>query len=259
MLDLFIDIGNSRIKLATLDKRNYDSLGAFSISVCEDVDSLREQLESYEIQPDHVYISSVSDGATEQVFNEAISQCWALLPIMMQSQIQCCGIANGYKQPHALGVDRWMAIMGASSMTKKNFLVIDAGTAITVDAVAEGKHLGGLIVPGIRSMRDALSKDTAQLQKPLDIGAFSEKGDAETAGLATDTATAIYGGTLYMASSYLNALVFDLQHSHSCRFELFLTGGDAPLLLELINGPVEYVEDLVLAGMVHVKESIKNS
>src|SRR6202034_3800599 len=76
------------------------------------------------------------------------------------------GLTNGYLDPSLLGADRWLALIGAWTKASGALCVVDAGTAVKVDAVdAKGQHLGGLIAPGIHMMREALMNKTSDIAK----------------------------------------------------------------------------------------------
>jgi len=259
MIDLFIDVGNSRIKLAVLEKDNYEFLGAFSNEQFISSSSTTDFFGELDFKPDHVYISSVVDASTNMLLSDLIAETWQLLPIFMSTQAECCGVTNGYSQPHQLGVDRWMAMIGAAGQTSGNFIVVDAGTAITVDSVIDGQHLGGLIVPGISTMRSSLMHETAHLDASCQMQSDVSTDDNKVNKLPTDTQSAICGGTLYMAAAFVNTIIEDIQRQHIHHFDTYLTGGDGKLLSQLINVENDYIEDLVLQGMINIKENIKNS
>ncbi len=256
MIDLFIDLGNSRIKLAIVDNDNYEFLGAFPLAQLSATDNGNDFFAELDIDPQHIYVSSVADAAIELTLRQLIADQWQLLPIFMSTQSECCQIQNGYEQAHQLGVDRWMAIMGARSLTSGSFIVIDAGTAITVDTVYDDQHLGGLIVPGIATMRESLTAGTANLNAQCDQ-LMSDEGDSNLDSLAVDTQSAICGGTLYMAAAFASTIVEDIQSKYVTHLEVYITGGDGPVLGGLIGSKCEYIEDLVLLGMINIKENLK--
>ena len=260
MIDLLIDIGNSRIKLAVDERGDYEYLGAFSINQIVSETSASQFLNQLDFTPSHIYISSVASPAVDMEVRNAIALKWGLLPIFMSTQAECCGVVNGYDKPFRLGVDRWLALLGARSLTKDSFVVVDAGTAITVDSVQEGKHQGGFIVPGLKTMRTSLTERAAGLDEDCQSIVNDSSVDELPRGfLATNTQSAICGGTLYMASAFVNSLLADLQSQHSIGYKIYFTGGDGQLLSTLYSGESEYIEDLVLLGTINVKENIKKS
>ncbi|HID72512.1 TPA: type III pantothenate kinase, partial [Candidatus Micrarchaeota archaeon] len=78
-----------------------------------------------------------------------------------QTSVACAGVSNSYDQPARMGVDRWLAMLAAFNHYRGNLCVIDCGTALTFDVVsAAGKHIGGLIMPGVRLQQNALREHT---------------------------------------------------------------------------------------------------
>jgi len=257
MINLLIDIGNSRIKLALTDNNDYEYLGAFSIQKVHTANAAEQFLSQLDFIPEDIYISSVADPALDMELRTAIATKWNILPVFMSTQSECCGVANGYEKTFTLGVDRWLALMGAQAHSQSSFIVIDAGTAITVDYVSDNQHKGGVIVPGLSTLRHSLTDSTANLEAdcaPLHH-LFQSDGPADL--LATNTQSAICGGTLYMAAAFINQIINDIQNSGEQPAEIIFTGGDGELLSSLTNVHSEYVEDLVLQGIINVKESIK--
>jgi len=74
-------------------------------------------------------------------------------------------VSNSYEDPGRLGSDRWAALIAAWQRYGSACLVVNCGTATTVDAISDkGEFLGGLILPGITLMQQSLTHNTAQLQ-----------------------------------------------------------------------------------------------
>ena len=74
------------------------------------------------------------------------------------------GLTNAYSEPRTMGVDRWVAMIGAWTEFQSACLVVDAGTAVTIDAIDnDGNHLGGQILPGIGLMASALASGTSNI------------------------------------------------------------------------------------------------
>jgi pantothenate kinase type III len=155
-----------------------------------------------------------------------------------------------YREPARLGVDRFLALIAAHRAARgtdhagRPSLIIDAGTAITYDLLlANGTHLGGLILPGLGMMRDSLLAGT---QIPPQASA-----DAEVPW-ADDTAAAIAAGGLHAAGALAERLyqqLRDVDAGAGREPRLWLTGGDAERLASVIGPPVDQVPDLVLRGL----------
>lgn len=253
MSKLILDVGNSRIKVAVIDGE-YQYLGAISFEDFLSPVSLNAFIDS--LVPESIYISCVASLMMLEKIKSMLQTSYKLFPVILTSQQACCGLTSGYEDPHQLGVDRWMALQGANSLYRQPCIVIDAGTAMTIDALVEGQHLGGFIVPGLSSLRKSLEIDTANIVSVENIPR-DETQIKESALLANNTRSAILGGTLYMTASFINSIVFDLNQQVGTKFKILLTGGNASKLVSLIDGPTEFIPDLVLLGMKEMIESVK--
>jgi type III pantothenate kinase len=252
MNKLFLDIGNSFLKWSTFENGVYFYYGRVKL---EDVINNGLELLNIDITPDHVYFCNVSDNEQVDQLKNLIQEYWKIIPTQLTSQKSCCDLNNGYQNYAQLGSDRWYAMIGASQISSKSTIVIDAGTALTVDVVIEGIHQGGFIVPGLRLLRSSLSQNTADLP---DLSIEDNLNNTVNEPLGTQTQTAILGGTLYMTASFLNQLIHDLFKQYNKNFSVIITGGDAALLASVLDVKSEVVEDLVLHGMASAVKSIKN-
>lgn len=248
-MSLFFELGNSRLKAASLSKDHYEFLGAVDKSEIDE----QTFIQSFGLtgeEPESIYLCSVAGSVANAQLIEQLTQAFKCYPTLITTQPKCCGITCGYPEFEKLGVDRWMSILGASAGSSKPVLIVSAGTALTVDVVIDKQHLGGFIVPGLTLMRRSLSSNTALLK---DVTVPDSKN--EIGLLATDTDNAILGGTLYMAASYINSLIKDLENETGRRFDCIGTGGDFHQLQPLMDKTFSFVEDLAILGMIKVIES----
>jgi type III pantothenate kinase len=155
------------------------------------------------------------------------------------------GLTNGYLDPSLLGADRWLALVGAWTMARSALCVIDAGTAVKVDGVdGSGRHLGGLIAPGIHMMREALMNRTS------DIAKAAVQSTPSLAGvLANNTVGAVSRGALFALAGMADRAAEVVEHSSGARPKLFITGGDAGIITGNMRTAGEVVPDLVLRGL----------
>lgn len=157
------------------------------------------------------------------------------------------GVACGYRDPARLGVDRWLALVAAWQRQRAALVVIGAGTAATVDFVRQdGVHEGGYIAPGLATMRRALNRDTA------DVRPGSQLVGAAAAGIphpGTDTESAVAAGTVAMLSAFAQAAVAEFAERCGSRPAVFVTGGDAALLLRSLGADCQHEPHLVLDGL----------
>lgn len=150
-------------------------------------------------------------------------------------------LVNSYAAPERMGVDRWLVMLGAQKLAQgQAFCVVDAGTAITVDAVdADGIHLGGTIAPGVTLLKAALQTGT--------------KIDANWAGIelseawGTDTESALANGLLGSACGVIEHRVAQLKGGMN--FSCILSGGDADLLKPRLGERWTVSPDLVFQGL----------
>ncbi|MBT5219597.1 MAG: type III pantothenate kinase, partial [Woeseia sp.] len=83
-----------------------------------------------------------------------------------RSEREAFGVTNGYKRPRQLGVDRWATMIGARAEFKTALCIVDAGSAVTIDAMdRRGQHLGGEILPGVHLMSRSLIRETNGISK----------------------------------------------------------------------------------------------
>ena len=121
---------------------------------------------------------------------EAQLEIFDVDPSWVVSSASACGVTNGYDHPNRLGVDRWVALIGARHRllargTPRPALVVMVGTAVTIDALdGSGRFLGGLILPGFGLMLRALEMGTAGLKAPT----------GETVDFPTNTSDALMSG-----------------------------------------------------------------
>lgn len=235
-MSLLVDMGNTRLKWGT--SKNLDIVSGLPISNTKANRNTLLQLWETINPPDQLAISCVSASRLFELVLSVASELWPGITIIpAKSGTSAFGICNAYQEPEKLGVDRWLAMIAAYHSYRKALCIVDCGTAITVDIVdTSGKHLGGLISPGLRLMKEALAKGTKNLKLSATSYAF---------GLATNTDAAIHNGTL---SSACGLIEFVLKNQHHT-LQLLLTGGDAELIAAHLPTPAIVDPDLVLRGL----------
>lgn len=143
------------------------------------------------------------------------------------------------------GVDRLLAAAGAWSLAKQAVIVVDAGTAITVDFVdGEGTFHGGAIAPGLGLMLNALSEGTDALPS-ID---FQSPNEDDPFG--SDTESAMRLGVHLAARGLISQAIERYALAYGAWPKVFATGGDAAALLDGAEIVDRVVPDLVLRGML---------
>lgn len=193
--------------------------------------------------PVRVRVSSVLDASHNDRLVEAVSKRWDVECEFARSSERCAGVQNGYTEVAALGVDRWLAVLAAYDRFGGPVLVADLGTAATLDFVtAEGKHLGGFIVPGTGLMRRSLLQDTAAIRYVADESLTDLSP-------GTQTRDAVERGVLLALVQLVSGELerFNRLCDHNAR--LALCGGDAERVAAHLDCDYQVLPHLVLDGL----------
>jgi type III pantothenate kinase len=238
---LLIDIGNSRIKWIWSQGGELQTDRAGQGDFADFERACRPSTAS---RPTEVRLSSVAGAERAQQVAAMCAERWETPPRLLSSRDVQGGVRNGYAEPARLGVDRWLAIVGAVAAHGKPVVVWDLGTAATLDAVdASGQHLGGWILPGPGTMLDSLVKDT-KLKVPNGL----DGARAIEPGRSTDECirAGVLAAQLGALSQFMKRVAEDIGQAP----RLVVTGGAAEPLLSKIDA--EYVHDpwLVFRGML---------
>lgn len=254
---LTIDAGNTRTKWAIFDHdgsmRNYGAC-------------LNAQLSAADLSPKslgykQVIISNVAGSGHAALLESILAPC--LLPVhWMQASESACDVINHYKVPQTLGSDRWAALIAAWQMQHAPCVVVNAGTAVTIDALSmqaqnkqHGEFLGGMILPGIYLMQTSLGGGTAQL--PAHVTPLETDTGLDI--FARSTAQAIHSGTLCAIGGAIVQMAKALEAKSGQIPNIILSGGDAPViqryLIHTANNPTIIIDHLVLTGLYLIARS----
>ena len=177
---LLLDVGNSRCKWARIESGVWTQPGVAGNAEWQFLQRSFEQLSP----PARIIISNVGGEAMAQHLRKICSM-WPVQAEFVLAQKEQCGVKNSYEDPSRLGSDRWAALIAAWHRSGRACLVVNCGTATTIDALSDaGEFLGGLIIPGVTLMQQSLTHNTAQLQ--------TEEGMVKN--FPRNTADAIYSG-----------------------------------------------------------------
>ncbi len=237
---LLLDIGNSRCKWALLENGVWVRQGVLENGELARLPVLLGEMP----KPVRTLVSNVAGEAIAAELRECLTdlQCE---PTFIHAEVERCGVRNGYRSPQQLGSDRWAALIAARNHVSGPCLVVNCGTATTIDALsATGDFLGGLILPGLSLMLSSLSGNTAQL------------ADCEgvLVDFPQDTADAMLSGALQATQGALLhqfVLLEQTEGSASC----LVSGGAASKVMSGLSVACEYYENMVLHGMQILGES----
>ena len=251
MTFLAIDVGNTRLKWALYDAhRPGAALIAHGAEFLDHIDRLAESSWAQLPVPTRMLGCVVAGDAAKRRVQEQMEQMvrWDVAPQWVVSSAQEAGLTNGYDYPSRLGSDRWVAMVGArhhvlAQGPARPLVVVMVGTAVTVECIdAEGKFLGGLILPGHGIMLRALETGTAGLHVPT--------GEVQT--FPTNTSDALTsGGTYAIAGAVERMYQHLLQH---CGQEpaCIMTGGAGWKMAPSMTRPFELVDNLIFDGLLEI-------
>lgn len=232
MSQLIIDIGNSNARIAGVDTQQFAQVEVVA------ADQLIAHLQQRSPAPEQIVFSSVGNKAVSQ---QLLSQFPQSRQITTPAYAH--GVINAYRQYAKLGVDRWLAMVGLRQSYFGPAVIVDVGTAVTVDLLDEfGQHRGGWIVPGMEMMVNALTAGTAQVASDQPLGDI---------GFATQTASCVSNGCLAAVHGLVEQARQQAMQTLGSSITplLVLTGGQGELVSQLL--PLEHRLDpmLVLKGL----------
>lgn len=228
---LYLDAGNSRLKYGLHDGSAWLIQGALAYQESQVLVDLLP------LRPRRIVACNVAGAAGRQRI-ERLAQALDAQLAWFTSTAACGGVRNDYEQPEQLGADRWAALIGAHALHDGPALVVMAGTATTIDVLeAGGSFRGGLILPGLDLMRQALASGTAALRPMQGVPRL----------LPRNTGDAIASGALEATIGAIERMARRLARTD---FAIILAGGAAGELLPGLERPVRHVEHLVLEGLL---------
>jgi type III pantothenate kinase len=249
MAFLAIDIGNTRLKWALYSAPHPGAgLLAHGAVFLEAIDELAER-EWRGLPEPASMLGSIVAGEGIRRRAEAQLEVWDVEPRWVVSSASACGVTNGYDHPNRLGVDRWVALIGARQRIlargpAKPVLVVMVGTAVTVDALdTSGRFLGGLILPGFGLMLRALEMGTAGLKAPT----------GEAVEFPTNTSDALMSGGADAIAGAVDRMHKKLEKRTGERPDLMMSGGAAVKLASISDLPFEMVDTLIFDGLLHLQ------
>jgi type III pantothenate kinase len=236
-MKLFIDAGNTRIKWAMRDAAGWCAVDSLPTARAHELSFPTDP-----ISP-QVWVSNVAGETVAQAIRAACAaHGWQTH--FVRAEAAQCGVKNGYANPHQLGCDRWAALIGAWRLQQKACLVVNCGTATTVDALsARGEFLGGLILSGISLMQSSLTGATAQLQHAT--GSFHT--------FPTNTVDALFCGAIQATCGAIERQFALLNEADA---SVILSGGAAHTLLPALHLPTQLVDNVVLQGLWQISQEM---
>ena len=195
---------------------------------------------------DRIVVSSVAGDEINRALTEAAAKVGAPTPEFVTSERTAAGITTDYIDPWRLGVDRFVAAIGAHHLSSgQPVCVVNIGTAMTVDLIdGSGRHRGGAIVPGPALMVSSLLAQTNGIRRRAKGGP-----DGATGMFAKTTRNAIGEGARYAAAGVIDRALEEARFLVGTRPLVILSGGGSVDIKPLIRSTCVSLPDLVLHGL----------
>lgn len=236
-MKLLIDVGNSKTKMGIW---NYGRLLNVSLS---ETKNILKNISNYKTKRiNGIYITSVISSKENKKIITYIEKNFKIKPHQIKSTKSMLGVNNGYIKPTKLGDDRWCTIVGLYKLYKKPLLIVDSGTAITLDCVNNnGKHLGGYILSGSdgyqSSFTNSYNLKSIKLKNINPIKKFKP---------SKSTDEAILEGYVLMVTSAIEKLYKNFSAQQTKKPLLIIGGGYGQIISKRLSIKNKYEPNLVL-------------
>ena len=234
---LELDVGNSRIKWRLLAEDDLAVVKAGHVPGFDELLLVTELDAAITL----ARMCSVRGGDVNKRLEDWVRAKHSIALVQASVTQSCGGVTNQYANVSRLGIDRWLAMLAAYRRAGGACMIIDSGTALTIDVVdAQGLHLGGYIIPGLRLMHSSLEANTA-IRLSDNYSTYSES-------LGHSTDEAVFNGTVTALLATIKQQSASLAKAGDV--EIYFAGGDAELLHGLVGlDRSEIVTSLVFDGL----------
>jgi type III pantothenate kinase len=255
MTDVVVDIGNARIKWAAVTTDGAAAPSRFAVHAGDETAAaagIAATVAAFPGDTERVLVANVAGREIETRLDTEIRARFGYAPRYLRTSAEELGVRCGYRDPARLGVDRWAAVIAAYHFAAgpdgayRPACVINAGTALTLDAVdAGGQHLGGLIMAGARLAAEALERRTRRIgstptasAKPAGLALLGRSTDEAVGHAAWLGPAAAFDRAIRVVADALNQVPV-----------VFVAGGDAAHFASWLETDVRLRADFVLEGL----------
>lgn len=245
---LAIDVGNTHTVLGLFDAQGLGSRWRISSNPDLTADELRMKIGRMLIDAGHTWgdveqmmLCSVVPRLTA-AYEEVAEHVCDLRPMVVGPGLKT-GLSIRYDNPHEIGADRIVNAVAAVECCGAPALVVDFGTATTIDVIdASGAYLGGVIAPGVQTSAEALFAKAARLSRV----------DLEPPGhvIGTNTRESVQAGLLLGEAAMVDGLVRRIWEELGTETPVIATGGLAEPMARLCETVTAVEPDLTLEGLV---------
>ena len=227
---ILVDAGNTATKWQLRDGGDVITSGQGDLRALRDWVVTLNDSQQYAVA-----VSCVRDASYTNNIQEVFDCLSGAQFHFARSAASFAGIRNAYYEPQRLGVDRWLALLAIKARGENSAVIIDVGTACTIDVLQNDQHLGGYILPGMALARDALTTNTEKIR-------FSRDPEPSIS-LGSDTASCVSSGIWLTLLASCQSVIDRFPD-----VKVYLTGGSAPELAAL-GLSAQRVDSLVFDGL----------
>lgn len=236
-----LDIGNTNFHFGLYQGETLVKHFVYALKEKTIEDKVRKAIDDRKLEG--VAIASVVPSLTQrcmQFFKRQLS----LTPLLVSPSVEC-HLTFDYYRPHQLGADRIATAVGGFVRYQRDLIIIDFGTATTLNVVFKNGHfVGGIIIPGVEALRSALTGRAALIKEVV------LKRPAYLIGRSTEECiqSGIYNGTIVMVRGLIQAI----RKEYNKRFLCVATGGWGKTLSSQIDEIKHYDPVLSLFGILKI-------
>lgn len=232
---LLLDVGNSRLKWARAVDAQIRDAGALA----HDGDPAAAVAALPVAAADAIWVAHVTGAAHEEKLDAELRRRYGQAARHARALAEWNGLRNAYREPQRLGVDRWLVMIAAWAQQRSAVCIVDAGTALTIDAIdASGQHLGGVIAAGLQTQQRAVLGQTRFATRDMTV--------PYEGGFGLDTEACVRQGAMLAC---LGAIDRGARLAGP-QARLLLTGGDADHLRPYLDAAWQHRPHLVLEGLL---------
>ena len=239
-MTILVDIGNSRTKYCSVEESNTT---AFTKITAIDNKLLSEDIfNKHFINTNKIIVANVaSDLLTTKL--ESWCKNNNLVYIEVKSEKKRGNVISAYEQPEQFGIDRWLTLLGAAQLyPDKHVLIIDSGTATTIDLLASsGKHLGGWILPGISTLFNSIHSETVNVNAAVT--------NVTSLMLGTNTTSNVNNACWAATVGLIEQAIHQSQLQVTRLDEIIITGGNGKVLQQLSSTQMRLIDKLIFYGL----------
>ncbi len=250
---VLLDAGNSRFKWTYLENGPLTNVFAQGYDSQDRAQAVVAAIETT-YNPQRIVIASVLGDAFKERLTRLIEVRFAIETEFVVPKAMGHGVRVAYTRPEEFGADRFATLVAAHRYARRPCIVVDCGTAVTIDALtADGQHLGGLILPGLELMRRSLIEHTARISISL---ASSNNNTL----FGRTTSHGVCAGTLHALVGAIDRIVDDMiayiiENRGVNPVECVMTGGGGAYMVGHLTARYRLEPWLVLQGLAIIARS----